>query len=154
MSKETLIGLLKLTLAHHPLCWLYRNHTIKIFNTKFCLGCTAFYSGFFISSIIILFSTLFAKLNWFDLVLISTLLYLPTMFRLIKIPFFSTSKKYFRFLFRFLLGIGVGTGLLSIFVINNLIIQIIQISLGITLYTGITIQRVLDKEAFKECETC
>ncbi len=154
MNREIIIGIIRLSLAHHPVCWQYRNHTIKIFNVKFCLGCFAFYSGFIASILIIFFTPLFTKLNWSELILLSTLLYLPTILRIVKTPFFSSKKKNLRFLFRFLLGFGIGTGLLSIFSINILIIQITQVILGVLLYAGLSIQRILDKDSFKECETC
>lgn len=154
MTKERLVGLLKLSLAHHPLCWQYRNHTIKIFNIKFCLGCTGFYSGLTIGGLFILFTSLFSPYSWTELVFLSTLLYLPTMLRLINLPFFNTSNKNLRLLFRFLLGFGVSTGLLSIFIANNLLIQITQFLLGIGLYAGLTIHRARNKDFFKECETC
>lgn len=154
MVSSKFIGFLKLSLAHHPVCWQYRNHTIKIFNIKFCLGCTGFYSGFFVGSVLILLTSLFSSFSWSELVLISTLFYLPTMLRLISVPYFKTSNKELRLLFRFLLGVGIATGLLSIFIISNLLIQIIQVLMGFGLYAGITLKRVLDKDAFKECETC
>ena len=154
MVSPKFIGFLKLSLAHHPLCWQYRNHTIKIFNTKFCLGCTGFYSGFFLGSVLILFTSLFSSFSWTELVILSTILYLPTIFRLIGLPVFNTSNKWLRLFFRFLLGLGIATGLLSIFIISDLVIQIIQFGMGIGLYAGITIKRLIDKDAFKECETC
>ena len=154
MTRERLFGLMKLSLAHHPLCWQYRNHTLKIFNTKFCLGCTGFYLGFFFGSVIIFLSSIFSNYSWSELVLLSTVLYLPTIFRIIKLPLFNSNNKKLRFVFRFSLGFGITTGILSIFKTRDLIIQIIQITLGISLYIGLTIQRVLDKDAYKECETC
>lgn len=154
MTKERLIGLLKLSLAHHPLCWQYRNHTIKIFNIKFCLGCTGFYSGLTIGGLIILFTSFFSPFSWIELVVLSTLLYLPTMLRLLNASFFNTSNKYLRLLFRFLLGFGISTGVLSIFIAYNLLMQILQVLLGVGLYAGLTIQRARNKDLFKECETC
>ena len=154
MVNPKFIGLLKLSLAHHPVCWQYRNHTIKIFKIKFCLGCTGFYSGFFLGSLIIFLTPFFSSFSWTELVLLSTFLYIPTMLRLIKLPLFKSSDKRLRILFRFLLGFGISTGLLSIFIANNLLIQIIQVFMGLGFYTGITIMRVIDKNAFKECETC
>ena len=154
MTKERLFGLLKLSIAHHPLCWQYRNHTIKIFNTKFCLGCTGFYSGFFLGSIIIIFTSFFSNFNWVNLVLLSTILYLPTILRIINIPFFNTSNKQLRLIFRLLLGFGISTGLLSIYIASNFLIQLVQFFMGIGLYAGLTIHRAKNKDLFKECETC
>lgn len=154
MRKDRAKGVLLLSLAHHPLCWQYRNHTLKIFNIKFCLGCTGFYSGFVLGTIIILFSSFFSPFNWTELVILSTLLYLPTMLRLISIPPFNTSNKYLRLSYRFLLGYGISTGLLSIFKASSLLIQVIQFCMGIGLYGGLTIHRARNKDLFKECETC
>ena len=151
MTKERLFGLLKLSLAHHPLCWQYRNHTIKIFNVKFCLGCTGFYSGFFIGSIIILFTSFFSNNSWVELVLLSTILYLPTMLRLINIPLFNTPNKQLRLTYRFLLGFGISTGLLSIYVASNIFVQIVQFLMGVGLYAGLTIHRAKNKDLFQEC---
>ena len=154
MTKERLFGLLQLSLAHHPLCWQYRNHTINFFKVKLCLGCTGFYTGLLIGFLALIFSSIFSTLNWLQLVLLSTLFYLPTIFRITNIPFFKSSDKYFRLTFRFLLGVGVSTGILSIIVANNIFVQLIQIILGISLYGGLAIQRVRNKDMFKECETC
>jgi hypothetical protein len=55
---------------------------------------------------------------------------------------------------RFLLGLGIATGLLSILVASNVFFQIIQILLGLGLYMGITIARIKDPDAWKECESC
>jgi hypothetical protein len=55
---------------------------------------------------------------------------------------------------RFLLGVGIGTGLFSIAIAPNIFIQIIQILMGLGLYTGISVVRIRDTQAWKECETC
>jgi phosphatidylserine synthase len=154
MTKERLFGLLRLSLAHHPVCWQYRNHTIKIFSIKFCLGCTGFYSGLSIATAMIFFTSLFSNFSWFDLVLLSFVFYLPTILRILSIPLFKTSNKHSRIFFRFLLGFGVVTGLLSIFIMSDIIIQIFQILLGLGLYSALTVQRIKNKDLFKECETC
>ncbi|MHA1989111.1 MAG: hypothetical protein ACW98D_21015 [Promethearchaeota archaeon] len=146
-------GFLKLSLAHHPLCWQYRNHLIKIRSLAFCLGCSGFYSGFTLGLALILLGVLNSFL-WLELVFVSSVFYLPTILRLLKTPGFISSKKKYRFVMRFLLGVGIGTGLFSIAIAPNIFIQIIQILMGLGLYTGISVVRIRDTQAWKECETC
>lgn len=57
-------------------------------------------------------------------------------------------------LLRFLLGLGVTIGLVSIANAPNMIISAIQLFMGIGLYVGISIKRIKSKDSFKECETC
>jgi hypothetical protein len=76
------------------------------------------------------------------------------MLRLLKIKYLKTAKKFTRFSMRFLLGLGIATGILSILIAPNIFFQIIQILLGLGLYMGIAIARIKDPNAWKECETC
>ncbi|MFW9928829.1 MAG: hypothetical protein ACFFD1_05525 [Candidatus Thorarchaeota archaeon] len=146
-------GFLKLTLAHHPLCFQYKSHVLRVGPVSLCLGCSGFYSGFFLS-LILVFLGLFNRFSWEVLVIVSFVLYLPTILRIIKIPIFSSEKKTHRFIWRFLLGFGVGTGLLSITIAPNIFYQLIQLLLGFGLYIGLTLARIYDKDAWKECESC
>jgi hypothetical protein len=92
--------------------------------------------------------------SWEGLLALSFFFYVPTMLRLLKIKYFNTTRKFSRFSMRFLLGLGIATGLLSILIAPNIFFQIIQILLGLGLYMGIAIARIKDPDAWKECETC
>ncbi len=153
MKKERLKGFVKLTLAHHPLCWQFESHTFRVCGIILCLGCTGFYTGVLIGVLIIMIGRVF-QLDWFTLVGIATVLLLPTIFQLIKIPFFSSEQKSFRFLFRWLLGIGVAIGLLSIVKAPHVLIGSIQFILGFGLYLGIGINRIRSKDMWIECQNC
>lgn len=153
MVNERLLGILCLSIAHHPLCWQYRNHIIRINNLHLCLGCTGFYSGFLFGLLIFLFSNI-NLLAWEFLIFIGLILYIPTILRLLNLSFFNSSRKDLRIFFRFLLGFGVTIGLISIFKAPNYLISGIQLLLGIVLYFGIGIKRALSKDLWMECEEC
>ncbi len=153
MKKERFKGFVKLSLAHHPLCWQFRPHTIHIDGIVLCLGCTGFYSGILIGTLIIIFGSFF-QFDWFSLVSIATIFALPTIFRLLKIPLFVSAKKSLRFLFRWLLGIGVSIGLISVIRAPNLVIGLVQFVLGFGLYLGIAFNRIRSKDMWTECQNC
>lgn len=153
MKKERLMGFVKLSLAHHPLCWHFRSHTFYIGGIALCLGCTGFYSGVLVGTLIVIIGRVF-QLDWFTLVGIATAIFLPTIFRLMKIPFFSSEKKGIKFLFRWLLGIGIAIGLVSIVKAPHVLIGLIQFILGFGLYLGIGLNRIRSKDMWIECQDC
>lgn len=153
MINKRFLGLLHLSIVHHPLCWHYRNHLIRIRGIGFCLGCTGFYSGLVLGIVMVFFSEI-EKFEWAYLILIAMVLYVPTIFRLVGLPFFNTNKKKLRLIYRFLLGFGVTIGFISIFKAPNFIIGISQFILGVGLYLSIGLRRVLSKDSWKECEEC
>ncbi|MHA1226743.1 MAG: hypothetical protein ACTSPV_08395 [Candidatus Hodarchaeales archaeon] len=153
MNKERFKGFLRLSLAHHPLCWHYRKHTIRIRNVSLCLGCTAFYSGV-ILSILLAWALQMYKIEWETLIAIATILYLPTILRLINIPLFNSDKRGLRFSYRMMLGVGVGVGVISILKAPNVFVGFIQIILGLGLYLGISLKRIIFKDFYRECEDC
>ncbi|MFX0122097.1 MAG: hypothetical protein ACFFAE_00535 [Candidatus Hodarchaeota archaeon] len=153
MKIERLKGFAKLSLAHHPLCWHFKTHTLSIGGISFCLGCAGFYSGVLIGVLIMVMWRIF-QLDWITLVCIATAMFLPTIFRLIKIPLFSSEDKYIRFFFRWVLGIGVAFGLVSIVKAPHLMIGLIQFILGVGLYLGIGINRIRSKDMWIECQDC
>ncbi|MFX1251044.1 MAG: hypothetical protein ACFFCZ_05510 [Promethearchaeota archaeon] len=79
---------------------------------------------------------------------------MPTVFRLLSVPFFDTSKRPLRFVFRYLLGFGAVLGLLSLFKAPNALIGGVQIGLAIALYIAITVKRIKSKDAWEECQDC
>ena len=153
LNKIRLKGLLKLSFSHHPVCWQYRNHTIRIKGLYFCLGCTAFYFGCFIGILLIICLPL-NRFSWEELVIIALILYLSTIFRIFQFPIFKTTQKGLRFLYRFLLGLGVVIGFFSIFKASNLFIGLLQFLFGVGLYIGIGLKRVFNKDLMNECNDC
>jgi len=93
-------------------------------------------------------------LRWEELVFIAIILYLPTIFRLLRFPIFNTTQKGLRFLYRFLLGVGVAIGLISIFKVSNIFFGLLQFLFGVGLYAGIGLKRVFNKEVMSECNDC
>ncbi len=148
-------GFLRYSLAHHPTCWQYREHLIRMKGWSFCLGCTGFYSGVILGTIFIFFGLL-QEIKWLGLVSLAILLYLPTMLRLVNIPLFNSSSRKLRIIFRGLLGIGIAIGILSIIRAPSLEIQFFQVFIGLLFYGIISYVRV--KKGPKEwdvlCETC
>ncbi len=153
MNKERFIGLLKFSIAHHPVCWHYRLHTLHIGSFTLCLGCTGFYGGVFLGAVMFIFRNV-VQLDWFGLVIIASSLAVPTILRLMNLPFFNSTRKYLRFLFRLLLGIGVAFGLASITKAPNVFIGFSQFILGVGLYLGIGYQRIRSKDMWTECQDC
>ena len=153
MKKERFMGFLKLSLAHHPICWHYRPHTIRIKNVAICLGCTGFYSGIIIGILFTFISGLY-QLNWDLLVALAILMFLPTFLRLLKIKPFNSKQRVLRLIFRWLLGLGVALGLFSIFNAPNIIIGLLQVILGIGLYSAISYRRIKSGNFWSECQDC
>lgn len=148
-------GFIRYSLAHHPICWQYRNHLIKFKGWYFCLGCTGFYSGF-LAGIVLIFGGLFSKISWINLIFIAIIFWIPTILRLVNIKYFNTPKRSLRLIFRFLLGIGIALGIYSIFFAPTPLLQIIQILIGLLFYGIITVYRVRNgpQEWNRLCETC
>ncbi len=153
MVNKRLLGILHLSIAHHPLCWHYRNHLIRIKGIGFCLGCTGFYSGLVLGIMILFFSEI-EKFGWSYLILIAMVLFVPTILRLVDLPLFNTNRKDLRLIYRILLGFGVAIGFISIFKAPNIIIGTSQFIIGMGLYLSIGLRRVLSKDSWKECEEC
>ena len=153
MKNERFSGFIKLSLAHHPICWHYRPHTIRIKNVAICLGCTGFYSGILIGILFTFISGLY-QLNWEVLVTLGVLMFLPTMLRLLKIKPFNSKQRVNRFIFRWLLGFGVAVGLFSVFNAPNSIIGLVQVVLGVGLYSVISYRRIKSGNFWSECKDC
>jgi hypothetical protein len=73
-----------------------------------------------------------------------------------KIAFFTSDVKVYRFLFRWSLGLGTGVGIISILVAQSLILQIVQVAIGLIFYIGISIKRIRSGLSDWDvlCETC
>lgn len=156
MNRERFKGLIKLSLAHHPLCWHYRLHTIRFRNVSFCLGCTGFYSGIILGILFVYMSGIH-RLNWGELVTIVTILFLPTILRLLNIEPFNSKQRKLRFIFRWLLGVGVAVGIFSIFNAPNQFIGFAQLVFGIGLYSMISYRRLKSGNSgdfWSECQDC
>lgn len=153
MRKGQLNLFLRISLAHHPLCWHYRLHTIRFRGISLCLGCTGFYIGVLIGSLIVLLKGV-VHLDWFGLVIVATIMASPTILRLMNIPFFKSQDKLPRFIFRWLLGIGVIIGLVSIIKAPNVFIGLGQLILGAGLYLGISLNRIRSKDLWNGCQDC
>ena len=153
MKREQFKGFIKLSLAHHPTCWHYRMHTIRIRNVSICLGCTGFYSGMITG---ILFTFIFGlnRFNWEVLVTIVTIMFIPTILRLLNLRPFNSEQRELRFIFRWLLGVGVAVGILSIFTAQNQVIGFIQLVLGVGLYSIISYRRIKSGNFWSECQDC
>ena len=153
MKREKFKGFIKLSLAHHPICWHYRMHTIRIRGVALCLGCTGFYSGMIIGIVLTLIGGI-NRLNWEELVVIATLMFLPTILRLFKIKPFNSKLRETRFFLRWLLGVGVAIGIYSIFNAPNEVIGFVQLFLGIGLYSTISYRRIRSGNFWSECQDC
>ncbi len=118
-----------------------------------CLGCTGFYSGILIGILLTFISGLY-QLNWEVLVTLAVLMFFPTLLRLLKVRPFNSKLRVFRLIFRWLLGFGVAVGLFSIFNAPNSIIGLIQVVLGVGLYSLISYRRIKSGNFWLECQEC
>lgn len=107
-----------------------------------------------IAFLTIILTDLFDKLTWENLVFIAFFLFLPTILRLIDFSIFDSENKKLRFLFRFLLGSAITIGTLSIFAAENIYFQLVQVFIGLSLYTAISLKRIRNKDSFAECRQC
>ena len=153
MRKEPLVGLLRLSLAHHPLCWHYRHHTIRFGSIALCLGCTGFYTGMLAGTLIVFFERI-DRLEWVELLVVAIALFLPTFFRMANLPAFRTMRRSPRFVYRWLLGISVVIGLISIFKAPNLLFSLGQIVLGVVFLIVINLKRARSYDTWTECQEC
>ena len=154
-KSEKIKGILRYSLAHHPVCWQFREHLIRINGWSLCLGCTGFYSGFIIGTIPILFGVL-NNFKWIELIILAILFFFPTIFRLVDLPFFNSFNRKVRFSFRGLLGIGIAVGIYSIIKAPSFEMQIFQVILGILFYGILSFKRYKTgtEEWDSLCETC
>ncbi|MFX0014720.1 MAG: hypothetical protein ACFFB2_06220 [Promethearchaeota archaeon] len=154
-KSEKVKGFLRYSVAHHPICWQYRDHLIRIRGWSLCLGCTGFYSGFILGGITI-FLGVFTHVTWEALIFLAIVFSLPTMFRLVDFSFFNSSDRRLRIVFRGFLGLGIVIGIYSIFVAPSFEFQFLQVLLGLVFYAGITVQRIRSgrKEWDLLCATC
>ncbi|MFX0211865.1 MAG: hypothetical protein ACFFDT_38170 [Candidatus Hodarchaeota archaeon] len=104
MKLERLKGFVKFSLAHHPLCVQLRPHTIQIGGINLCLGCTGFYGGISIGILVVVITWNLFRLEWLSLVVISTVMFLPTILRLINIPFFFYKEKISKIIIPIIIG--------------------------------------------------
>jgi uncharacterized membrane protein len=152
---EKIMGFLRYSLAHHPVCWQYREHLLKVKGWSLCLGCTGFYSGLFLGGFVI-FLGLLRDVDWLELIILAIILYLPTMLRLADVRGFNSSNRKLRISFRGLLGVGIAVGIYSILFAPSFEIQALQILIGMAFYTLITFQRIKNGTGKWDalCDTC
>jgi len=103
-----------INLAHHPTCEKYDNHIIRIFGRALCIGCTFFYTGFIISTIIF-FSTanIFIR-NWNISMIIWAIGFV--LFSLFLVQLQIKEIKILKIILRFCLGFGSSLMIFSILV--------------------------------------
>ena len=152
---EKIKGFLRYSLAHHPVCWQYRDHLIRVKGWHLCLGCTGFYSGFILGGIGIILGFL-QNVDWEGLIILAIIFYLPTMLRLANMRGFNSSNRKLRITFRGSLGIGIVVGLYSIVIAPSFEIQLLQVLIGIVFYSVISYKRIKSGTADWDtlCVTC
>ena len=144
-------GFIKMSLAHHPLCYFYRNDIIRLpffRNYPLCLGCFGVYSGILLM-LLVLFLGFFHP-NWNLAVILSLLFLVPTCIRFILI--IPKKMKMLRLLTRLLLGFAIGIGLYSLTIVPNILLLVLQLLLGIVIYILLAIQRT--RNPYPECLPC
>jgi hypothetical protein len=102
---NTILNKLQVHLAHHPTCYRYDHHLIRIFQFDFCLGCSSATIGGIIGWLVHrqaqLEPTLYVFLSCFVLLI-------PTVIQ----PFFQ--RKWFKILSRTMLGSACAIYLLNV----------------------------------------
>ena len=119
----------------------------------FCIGCTGMMIGFFFGIIVTLFG-IWDTITWEALVILTFLFIVPTMLRAVGFPFFTTSKKKYRLLFRSLSAFGVIIGIVSILKAKSPFIKFGQIIAGISLYLILGYQRLKSQDSLAPCSRC
>lgn len=107
-----------------------------------------------IAGFIPVFTGLLDNIKWPIMVFIASLLFIPSILRILSFPYFNSKNRLPRFFFRLLLGIGVTIGLVSITIAPDAIIAISQLGLGLGLYAAISVKRAMSKDAWTECSEC
>jgi hypothetical protein len=136
--------------AHHPHCKRHKNHLIWIFGHPLCLGCTCMYSGLFLGSLLAL-TINWSSFSFFEWVILHLVLLVPTGLQ----PW--VQKKFFKVVARLLLGISLGSYLLSgLFLYRGIFdFCIFKILVLIALFIGykilISLRRLKPNDPCKSC---
>lgn len=104
--------------SHHPTCDEYSHHIVRLFGNYFCLGCTFFYTGFFVSTILFLIFSRIRVRSWIEMGIIwgiGFILFLSFLPQL-KMKKILKRFKVVKMLFRFNLGFGSSLLILSVMV--------------------------------------
>jgi len=127
--------------AHHPTCEKYNNHIIWLFGRAFCIGCTLFYTGLFIGTVLFLALSRVRVRSWLEMGIIWTIglfLFLSFLPQL-KIKETTKHAKVLKIILRFNLGFGSALLILSVMVkapvdYIGIIIRFVSIGLYFGLY--------------------
>jgi hypothetical protein len=133
-------------LSHHPACEHYDNHVLTIFNRRVCLGCTATIIGILISLLIdlLIVQSYFGIINTIRFVLIP-ILFIPAIVQLRV----QLKPRWIKFMFRFLLGVGIYLGIQQMYLLENLVSRLLGIILMISFFFGYTLVR-----GSESCDKC
>jgi len=104
--------------AHHPTCEKYDHHIIWILGKAFCIGCTFFYSGFTISTILFLIFSRVRIRSWLEMGIIwaiGMVLFLSFIPQL-KLKERMKNHKWLKMVLRFNLGFGSSLLIFSIMI--------------------------------------
>ena len=104
--------------AHHPTCDEYSHHIVWMFGRAFCIGCTFFYSGFIISTILFLIFSRVRVRSWVEMAIIwgiGFVLFLSFLPQL-KMKKIMKRFKVLKMFFRFNLGFGSSLLIFSVMV--------------------------------------
>lgn len=116
--------------AHHPTCNRYYNHLIKLplTNNLLCIGCT-FMSLGFITFLSLFFFNIFNQFNFFQFWVLGVIAYSSAFIQMKIKP-----KKRLKMLLRYILGLGTGSLLISIYIIPWDTIGIILKVIGLFIF--------------------
>jgi len=145
--------------AHHPTCDKYSHHIIWLFGNAFCIGCTFFYTGFIISTILFLIFSRIIVRSWTEMGIIwgiGFVLFLSFLPQL-KMKRMMKRFKVLKILFRFNLGFGSSLLILSVMVkapvdYIGIIIRFVSVLLYFLIYKLFFRLRARHKEEY--CLNC
>lgn len=134
--------------AHHPTCSVYKNHYFNIGGLKLCVGCTSLYSALIIEIILyFVYSSFFV--NYIVYVTIIGLI----GFSVAVIQYFiKPENKWIKAMFRFILGIGIGSYLIIVLITPRWWLQLILGS--ILILSGALYNIMRGKANVQYCDIC
>ncbi|MHA1205756.1 MAG: hypothetical protein ACTSSL_12630 [Candidatus Heimdallarchaeaceae archaeon] len=134
--------------AHHPTCSVYINHYFNIGGLKLCVGCTSLYSALIIEMILYFI---------FRSIIESYVIYVTIIgligFSAALIQYFAKfENKWIKAVFRFILGIGIGSYLIIVFITPKWWLQLILAS--ILILSGALYNIMRGKANIQYCDMC
>ncbi|MHA1866738.1 MAG: hypothetical protein ACTSXD_01585 [Candidatus Heimdallarchaeaceae archaeon] len=134
--------------AHHPTCSVYKNHYFNIGGLKLCVGCTSLYSALFFEMILYFIFRDIAS-NYIIYITITGLI----GFSSAVIQYYTKPEnKWIKAIFRFILGLGIGSYLVIVLITPKWWLKLILAS--ILILSGSLYSIMRGKANIQYCDIC